>query len=114
VFYSRALGLVSRGGEPFYENGTIYDAIGNCFEISGIVRVTTASLKDSIRYFQRMNRIEFRTEFIEQVNLDDFKNRIINHVRRYPIYWEMKDNLEDITIAVRNMKNFTQIISYVE
>jgi hypothetical protein len=61
-----------------------------------------------------MKKVELEIDFIEQLNLEDFKDVLIQHVERNPRYWEKKDLIGDIISTIKEMSDFTHLIHYME
>ena len=87
-FFDRGdFGLVSKGGESFYEKGVIYDSEGSKFLINGIESIKKAPVLKSIKYFQQMKVVSVRYTVVERVTLLEFKQLIINHIHSFEKYW---------------------------
>ncbi len=89
-FEAEDFGLVSKGGETFYENGMIFDSGGSKFLINDIDSIRKAPLLKSIRYFQQMYIANVKYLFVEQLPILEFKQLIVDHIYSFENYWIKK------------------------
>jgi hypothetical protein len=109
-FSSKSLGLISKGGEKFYKSGSLFDSNGNCFNVNGSCKPFPANFWASLRYFQKMWRVELNIELIETIKLDAFKKIIVNHIEKYNKYWKKRDLLPNLFSQIMQIDNFSELI----
>ena len=99
-------GLVSKGGESFYRNLTIYDRNGKGFYLSKYQTIEKADFLSSIKYFQQMYRITSSFEMIDVISLEALKEKLVNHIEANRKFWLKLDNFEDIRRNIFDKKDF--------
>jgi hypothetical protein len=114
VFSSKTFGLVSVGGDNFYKSGLIYDSQGHIYSISGVRQVHNASLMESLRFFQKMKKVDLELEYIQQITLDELKKLLGQHINNYPSYWEAKDVIDRIIYDVNQQSDFVHLMKCIE
>ena len=106
-------GLVSKGGEKFYKNGTAYDSNGGRFLINGIRSIERAPFLKSIKYFQPMYLADVKYDKIsENISLSDFKQLIIDHIYSHKKYWLARDTADNLKNAILIKNRFTDVIIF--
>lgn len=109
---NKGLGLVSRGGDKFYEGSIqIIDKEGNVFKLKSILNINKAKLKDSIRHLQPMKLLSFDFEKAGQINLDELKSEIKEHIKQSPKHWLSLGTVETIEELINEKKTFSQLIN---
>ena len=107
-------GLVSKGGEKFYKNGTAYDSEGERFLMKGISSIQRASFLKSIKYFQPMYIADVKYDKIsENISLSDFKQLIIDHIYSHKKYWLARDTADSLKNAILIKNSFSDIIIFL-
>src|SRR5262245_39189318 len=90
-FTEAKFGLISRGGEAFYRQGTIYDSDCNVFSLKGNTSYRKANPIKSLMYFQQMYVVSPTYTHIQKIALAEFKKIIIDHISFHKRYWVKKD-----------------------
>ena len=109
-FDKEEFGLISKGGEAFYKNSTIYDSEGNVFLVKGVENIRKAPVLKSIRYFQSMFLLTLKTEIKEKISIEKLKQIVSEHISQHSKYWEKKDTIESIKAEILSKNQFDQII----
>lgn len=102
-------GLISKGGEGFYNDGIIYDSTGRKFLLNGMKSIKKAPLINSIKYFQQMYLVDVNCVPQGEILLPEFKEFIGVHIKTYKKYWIKKDLLDNLIISVMLKTNFKEI-----
>lgn len=102
-------GLVSKGGESFYRKLTIYDKSGRGLYLSKYETFEKADFLSSIKYFQQMYQITSSYVPIDDISLDEIKQKLIRHIEVNKKYWLKLDNFEDIKEVILGMESFEKL-----
>ena len=114
-FNESEFGLVSKGGEKFYKNGTAYDSEGRQYLINGIKSLQKAPILKSIKYFQPMYKVDVKHETIlETLNLSDFKQIVIDHINSHKKYWLSRDTFDSLKNSILSKNSFFDIITFLQ
>lgn len=107
-------GLVSKGGQIFYYDGTVIDCAGKIYRLKKSTKIKKAPFLKSLKYFQPMYKVEVNAQENEIISIDDFKNLIIEHIKTYENYWEKREPIDDLIKYITEMNNFTDIIKFLK
>ena len=113
-FSFRTLGLISKGGEKFYKSGLLFDSSGNYYKIKGVGNTSSANFWESLKYFQKMERVELNIEFVEKLNIEDLKEILLTQVNNYGKYWEKRDLLPNLSNDIMQIDNFPHLINFIK
>lgn len=108
------LGLVSKGGESFYRNGTLYDSAGCIFTVNGIESIKKAPFLKSLKYFQQMYVVKIKLTLKEKVSLIQFKDLFIKHLNYFSSYWIKRDVISSLEKSILIKEEFSDIITLLE
>lgn len=116
LFYcdAKAFGLISKGGESFYDAGTIIDSVGQAYELSRSRTVRKASILKSLVYFQQMYLLEVKFSKSTLFSLIDFKIMLKEHIAKHKAYWVMKEPIKEMNVKIDAMEDFETIMRYLE
>lgn len=103
-------GIVSKGGEKFYRDLTFVDSKGHVFKLKRAKVEDQASLGVSLKYFQRMWKMELDFEDAGVISIDELKAKIMHHVSQNPKHWLVLDTLDGIKKRVDGTNNFKELI----
>ena len=103
-------GLVSKGGEKFYNRGSIYGSDGNKYNILNIELVKKAPFITSIKYFQPMFIVDINTQLNEHVDFSDFQ-KIISHIDDNSNYFLSMMPVDDLRHSIMEKNNYKEILT---
>ena len=107
-------GLISKGGEAFYNNGDIIDSSGRLYQIKGIENIQSASILKSLKYFQHMYQVKAFTIFIKQLTLIEFKELLIQHITSHSKYWIHRSLIPDLKKEITNKADYKSVIEFLK
>src|SRR5687767_5416639 len=113
-FSQEKFGLISKGGEVFYEQGVIYDSDGNEFLLGGFESCKKAGLLKSFMYFQPMYIVNPVYTDVRKVTLPEFQALIIEHIISHKSYWNRKDLIANLISEIEGSASFTEIFKFLE
>ena len=113
-FNESDFGLVSKGGDTFYKSGIVYDSDGGRFLINGIRSIQRAPFLKSIKYFQPMYKVDVKYDNPSgNIDLPDFKQIMIDHIKSHKKYWMSKDTFESLKSSILDKSSFSDIIIFL-
>lgn len=74
-------GIVSKGGESFYKNLTLIDSNGNQFKVLSYKIIENAGFLKNLMMLQILQKLEVKIEYIEQLSLEQIKNKIREYLK---------------------------------
>jgi len=111
--FSNHIGIVSKGGEKFYNKLWIVDSNGNTFFLTNAKLKGKAPLKYSLKYFQTMYELDLTFESNGKISLDELNQKIYNHISAYEQKWislgtveMMKEKMDKCTSYENLIKTF--------
>lgn len=96
----------------YYNNLSIVDSIGNSFVVAHAHKIGTIGPFWGFNIFLEQSlRVELEFEKgVEQLGLDDFKDKVLNVFEKDKYFWDSGGNLDELKRAVRSAKTHGELI----